>query len=78
MVGDIRFFGKILRIPLWDSGMGYGIMIAQSAIRHDYIVTHLLYRAAPLRGDYTSNPRLEGKMPPPASLSPPRAWYNVP
>ena len=53
-------------------------MIAQSAIRHDYIVPHLLYRAAPLRGDYTSNPRLEGKMPPPASLSPPRAWYNVP
>ena len=35
-----------------------------------------LYRAAPLCGDYTVNPRLERKMPPSASLSPLRAWYN--
>ena len=35
-----------------------------------------IHRAAPLRGDYTGNPRLAGKMPPAASLSPLRTWYN--
>ena len=34
------------------------------------------HRAAPLRGDYTGNPRLVEKMPPAASLSPLRTGYN--
>ena len=44
-------------------------MIARSAIRPEV-------SAAPLRGDCTGNPRLGEKMPPAASLSPLRTWYN--
>ena len=40
-------------------------------------VLHSFYRAAPLRRDYTDNPRLDEKIPPAAALSHVRTRYNA-